>query len=183
MTIKEILGLEPEQLMRMNRKELATVTSLLSRGANKRMQRLEAKQLDTPALQGLERSGGRFSTRGKNLNELRSEFYRVSHFLNAKTSTITGAKRVHKEIEERIGGSLTPNQMKEFWHTYRKLKELEPAALADYGSEQMQQYLRKEFVDSGFDSQTALDLAGEEINQAYEEREGELYDMGEFFEI
>jgi hypothetical protein len=183
MTIKEILGLEPEQLMKMNRKELATVTSLLSRGANKRMQRLEAKELDTPALQGLERSGGRFSTRGKNLNELRSEFYRVSHFLNARTSTITGAKKVHKEVEERIGGALTPSQMKDFWGTYRKLKEMEPASLQDYGSDQVQQFLRKEFVESGFDSDTTIESAQEELNQAYEEREEETYDMGEFFEI
>lgn len=183
MKIKDILKLEPEQLMRMNRKELATVTSLLSRGANKRMQRLEAKELDTPALQGLQRSGGRFTTKGKNLNELRSEFYRVSHFLNARTSTIKGAKKVHKEVEERIGGSLTPSQMKNFWSTYRKLKELEPSALKDYGSSQMQQYMRNEFVETGFDTDTLLEVAQEQINQEYEERESELYDMGEFFKI
>lgn len=196
-TVKQILNLEPDELMKMKRSELAEVTSLLSRAANKRIKRLEAKDIDTPALQGYERSGGKFGTRGKNLNELRSEFYRVSHFLNAKTSTITGAKQVHKEVvdrltadlttEEREKYNLTTDQLKDFWEGYRKLQEVEPAQLKEYGSAQMQEYLRKQFDDIGVQTDEDIDemiqRGLEKLDIEYEEREDEVYDMGEFFEI
>lgn len=183
MTIDDILRLEPDVLMKLSRSELAKVVSQASSAGNKRIKRLGLKGMPTPAVQAIERTGGKFSVKGKNLNQLRAEFYRVSGFLKARTSTIKGAKKVQKEVETRIGGKLKPAEMVNFWRAYRKVDELEPNFLRLYGSTQMQQFLRNEVVDSGKDVDEIVISGIEEIDRQYDEREDEVDEMGEFFEI
>lgn len=83
------------------RKEVSRLSSI----ANKRIKRLQNSDLkESPALKKWEREGGeKFGIRGKTQREVRKEFYRVRDYLQAETSTITGTKKVLKNMAENTG--------------------------------------------------------------------------------
>ena len=101
------------------RRELAKEVSKKASMANKRLRRLENKNLtDTPAYkQWLNFKGGvKFSVKGKSYNELQQEMARINQFVNAKTSTIRGTNSVLKNIAENTGIK------------YKSVKELQKAS-------------------------------------------------------
>lgn len=71
--------------------------------ANKRYAYLKAKGFKTPAYRKAHESGGRFSRRGLTAAQKKAEYARVKRFLNAKTSTSRGAKKVYKDTMKRTG--------------------------------------------------------------------------------
>lgn len=79
--------------------------SSLARKANARLRRLEKAELtDSPAYRYWKNTGGvNFGVRGKDYNQLQAELARLNGFLNAKTSTVRGAKQVLKEIGFNTG--------------------------------------------------------------------------------
>ncbi len=184
MRIEDILDLEPGELMKLDRPQLAKIVSQMSSVANKRVSRLKKSGVQSQALENVNRGGGSFGVRGKNINQLRSEYKRARGFLQSKSSTVKGAKAVNKRIEEQIGGSLTPAQFKDFWGAYNRLEELEPNFLREYGSEQMQRFLRNELEENNLSLDELLQSGLEEIQRQYEENTESMFDdLGEFFEI
>lgn len=85
--------------------KLKAQVSRLSSRANARLRRLEKAELtDSPAYQYWKNTGGvNFGVRGKDYNQLQAELARLNGFLNAKTSTVRGAKKVLKEIGFNTG--------------------------------------------------------------------------------
>ena len=82
------------------RKEANRLASM----ANKRVRRLEQNNLtDSPAYQAFIQGGGRFSTRGRDYNQLQQEISRLQSFLNSETSTVRGYNRVLKEMAKNTG--------------------------------------------------------------------------------
>ena len=72
--------------------------------ANKRVRRLEQNNLtDAPAYQQYMASGGRFSVRGKDYNQLQQEISRLQSFLSSETSTVRGYNNVLKEMAKNTG--------------------------------------------------------------------------------
>lgn len=72
--------------------------------ANKRVRRLEKNNLtDAPAYQQYIASGGKFSVRGKDYNQLQQEISRLHSFLNSQTSTVRGYNNVLKEMANNTG--------------------------------------------------------------------------------
>lgn len=72
--------------------------------ANKRVRRLESNNLtNAPAYQQYIASGGKFSVKGKDFNQLQAEISRLQSFLNSQTSTIRGYNNVLKEMAENTG--------------------------------------------------------------------------------
>lgn len=97
MGIKDILGYDWETVSHMKRSELAKVTSQLASAANKRLKRFKEAGVTSPAVSEERMFLDRFSVKGKNLNQLRSEFVRAREFLQSETSTLRGWNRVVKE--------------------------------------------------------------------------------------
>ena len=82
------------------KKEANRLTSM----ANKRVRRLEANNLtDAPAYQQYIASGGKFSVRGKDYNQLQQEISRLQAFLSSQTSTVRGYNNVLKEMANNTG--------------------------------------------------------------------------------
>lgn len=82
------------------RKEANRLASM----ANKRVRRLEQNNLtDAPAYQQYIASGGKFSVRGKDYNQLQQEISRLQSFLNSQTSTVRGYNNVLKEMANNTG--------------------------------------------------------------------------------
>lgn len=73
--------------------------------ANKRLARLEKSDMSSsPAYQKWLSDGGqKFSVRGKSYNEVQSELARINTYLDSATSSITGAKKVVKEMMLNTG--------------------------------------------------------------------------------
>lgn len=70
--------------------------------ANKRYKRLGEKGWKTGAYKKATETGGKFSTRGT-YNEKAREYKRVKNFLNSKTSTVRGSRKVVKDMLHRTG--------------------------------------------------------------------------------
>lgn len=177
--------LTTEKLNKMNRKELAKVVSKLNAVANKRLKRLEEKEKETSAYNYVMRSGGKFSVRGKNLNELRKEYKRVSGFLQSKTSTLKGAKQVENEFLQRVNQkNMTDNQKKDFWTVYTRIEQLEPNFAREYGSERLQRFIAQEMNNGYKDIDDLLEKARNEIDESYERTVNDVWLSGDdFFEI
>lgn len=85
--------------------ELKKEVSRMASMANKRLNRLESNNLTLlPAYREWESHGAiRFSVRGKNYNQLQSEYWRLKHFLDDRTSTVRSANKFLREMAENTG--------------------------------------------------------------------------------
>lgn len=128
LTVKEILNMPWEDVSRLSEKNLRSAVTILDSAGNKRLKRMEQSGIKSQASSWVERSGGNFSVAGKNYNELRSEFKRVSGFLKAKTSTQKGYEEVRKNEARLLGvddGKAFAGDKEEriFWEAYHMFME------------------------------------------------------------
>lgn len=122
------------KVMSMSRRELAQATSVLTQASNKRLARMQKQGITTPATEYIKKHGGRFLTKGKDVNELREEFQRAKGFLESETSTIKGYRAWESKIAETLKtnagidyNALTEREKRKFWQAYSKLEELDAA--------------------------------------------------------
>lgn len=149
------------------KKELRRKASI----ANKRLERLEKNNLtDLPAYKKWAEYGGgiRFSSAGKDYNQLRAELARVENFLNARTSTVRGAIKYMKEI-----ASITNAK-------YDRVSDL-PIVLKNFFelSSKVEQYLR---LVEGSASAIGYHKIWEAINKYVEEQNIDLKDVNKIAE-
>lgn len=72
--------------------------------ANKNVEELRARNIESPALQAYEESGAiRFGVKGKNKFQLQVEYDRIKHFMNLSTSSVEKAIEVLKQTAENTG--------------------------------------------------------------------------------
>lgn len=85
--------------------ELKKEVSRMASMANKRLNRLESNNLTLlPAYREWEQHGAiKFSVRGKNYNQLQSEYWRLKRFLDDRTSTVRQANKFLREMSENTG--------------------------------------------------------------------------------
>lgn len=118
---------ETSEYFRKLRKEASRLSSI----ANKRLGRLKYQGYeDTPAYRMWEtdRGGVKFGVRGKSNAEVQSEYWRVRHFLDNRTSTIRGANKVLKDIAASTGMGYSgmkdlKNKSKTFFQLAQRISE------------------------------------------------------------
>lgn len=181
--VKELSNLSLGEFSSLTRQELAKVVSRLSSTANKRIKRLEKNDINSPAYRGVVSSGGKFSTRGKSLNELRSEYMRVTGFLKSKTSTVKGYKQVRKDLINRLGasdGELTNELEEKLWSVYNEMGGLSAFI---QGSGDRQKFIYDSIIENPDASISELinDIT-DRLSDIYEEDE-EIDDLSEYFNI
>lgn len=122
------------KIMSMSRRDLAKATSVLTQASNKRLARMKKQGITTPATEYIKKHGGRFSTKGKDVQQLREEFQRAKGFLESETSTIKGYRAWESKIAETLRtnagidyNALTEREKRKFWKAYSKLEELDAA--------------------------------------------------------
>ncbi len=110
--------------------ELKKEVSRMASMANKRLVRLERNELtNLPAYQSWVDGGSiKFSVKGKDYNQLQSEFWRLKRFLDNKTSLVRQANNCLREMAENTGikyNSLADlkAKSKEFFRLADKIKE------------------------------------------------------------
>lgn len=102
MSVADIMNMDNRTFNKLSASDLRKVVGRLVSAGNKRIRNLQKGGYTTPALRGLEKTGGVLSTKGKDLNALRSEYARARNFLASKTSTKAGYIDVRNETIKEI---------------------------------------------------------------------------------
>ena len=138
-SIKETLDLPLSRIMSMSKNELRIEVQRLSMESNKRLAYFKKRGISTPATAYIKKHGGKFTSKNKDLTQLREEFQRAKGFLESETGNIKGYRewetRVANTLMENTGidyNSLTELQKRKFWNAYAKLEELDQANI--YGA-------------------------------------------------
>ena len=131
MTINQILKLNIADVNDMDEKELRKVIGQMRKVTTQRLNALKQRNLKTQAVRQLERSGGKITTKGKDLPALKAEFFRAKAFLNQKGSSVRGARKEQttwRQGLEKLGEKLTvtPAQAESIVTLLDELKSVRP---------------------------------------------------------
>lgn len=189
LSVKDILNLDNDTFNKLGISDMRKVVGRLVSAGNKRLRTFEKAGDISPAVRQVMRSGGNFSTKGKDLNALRSEYVRAKNFLQARTGTRKGWTNVRKDTIKALkkqGVEVTEEQFDDLWKAYEKLKELDP----EVANKKMRYTVLKEISNAMNDkSVTADEIATElhdKLDLIYEERaeiENETGGISDFFEL
>lgn len=126
---QSIIDMTPEQFNKLSKQELKGYTQILASVGNKRLKRAQEVGFESPSIDAVLKKG-KFSTKDKNLNQLRNEFMRVKRFLTSRTGTIQEFNKFRREtiaaLKEKEGITITKEQFDEFWRAYEQLKKDKP---------------------------------------------------------
>ena len=173
----------PQNFEKMKRDELAKQLQPTIDAANKRLKRLEGLKTLSPALNSVMESGGRFSIRGKNRNEVLKEASRAIAFINMKTSTVSGTKQFEKGFAAKLSNKakdITNDQRKVLFDSFRKLQQISPVGLNIYGSDRLIRMLADEVTDNKYSFEVTMQKALKELESEYEQFMQEQDDLNPF---
>lgn len=171
LSVKDILNMDINTFNKLNTSDLRKVVGRLVSAGNKRLRSFERAGESSPATRHAYKSGGVFSTRGKDLNALRAEYTRAKNFLQSKTGTRKGWKQVKKETIaglKKHGVEMTNIQFNDVWKAYEDLKELSPE-VANRG-------LKYSVLKDVADMVTDTDKSADEIATALHENLSKIYE-------
>lgn len=176
----------------LSRNDLSKVVGRLVSASNKRLRNLAKTPLGrlSPSYRsrmGINRykrkgrSYGFFSTRGKNVNELRQLYGEARGFLALETSTVKGWENVRNEITSSLGIDLsTKRKSTKFWKTYRQLAEMNNVygkeVRSKLNSEQIQLMVAEQFGQRGGFNQKTDDVIAkmnQKITELYEQEQAQ----------
>ena len=101
-SVEDLLKTGSTYLKRLTESHLRQVVTRLSSAANKRLRRAEkAGAGNSPAIEKVKNSGGKFTGKGKDRAGLEQEFIRLRDFFRDPTSTMEGWKRVQEQAERK----------------------------------------------------------------------------------
>ena len=125
---QQIVDITPEQFNSLTKQELKGYTQILASAGNKRIKRAQEQGFNSPSIDAV-LTKGKFSTKDKNLNQLRNEFMRAKGFLQSRTGTLGEFKKWQRENIDALkkeGINITPDQFDTFWRSYEALKKDHP---------------------------------------------------------
>ena len=175
MSVQDILNMDINTFNKLNASDLRKVVGRLVSAGNKRLRSFERANERSPATRHVAKSGGKFSTKGKDLNALRSEYTRAKNFMQAKTGTRKGWKQVKRETIaglKKHGVEIAESKFDDIWTAYEDLKELSPE-VANRG---LKYSVLKDVADMVADTNKSADeiamALNENLSRIYEEQAG-----------
>ena len=139
---KSLLNMSMREFAGLTKTQLRQVVSRLADTANKRTKQLQKSGVESLAARQVSQSGGKFSSRGKGIDELRAEYLREKFFLTSPTSTVKGAREVEKDaisaMMDIYGEDLRGVDVRKLLNDFYKLQ--------DYDEEYQAQKLRYGFL-------------------------------------
>ena len=175
LSVQDIINMDIDTFNKLNTSDLRKVVGRLVSAGHKRLRSFERADERSPATRHVAKSGGKFSTKGKDLNALRSEYTRVKNFMQAKTGTRKGWKQVKKETIASLkkhGVEMTESQFDDVWTAYEDLKEVSPE-VANRG---LKYSVLKDVADMVMDTNKSSDeiamALNENLSRIYEEQAG-----------
>lgn len=187
LTLNEAIEIDIDDFLRLDTKELRQYVRTLSDVANKRVKSFEGLEVKPRVItRAIER--GKFSTKGKNLNQLRAEYTSVRSFLLNPSSTKKGFKKVMKDTEERLksrGMFFDEDELLSFDDVYNRLKEIDPELFSKRNRYQTIEILKEIANRDGYiDLDSIIEEVRRRSAEIYEETQGdEDIDVSVFFGI
>lgn len=167
---KTVWSISFDVVTKQTRKEMYKDAKKAIDAANKRIKRLEASGLFSPALESVKKHGGKFSTKGLNRNQLLREYAKAVEFMNMKTSTITGAKVYEKQVAMKLSNKakeLTIEQKKTMFKALRRTMAAQPAMSELYGSDRLIRFVADEIVENNSDLDSIMSASFAELDRNY----------------
>ena len=130
-TAKELQNISAADFNKLTNVQLKGALRTMQKATSQRKRRLEKSGVFSDALQGFEERGG-IKTNLNNRVAMQAELKRAIQFMNAKTSTIQGARASELQAREDIGLPADSEKeiVKESWRMFHKLQEEYPNFLA-----------------------------------------------------
>ena len=173
-SVKDIMAMTQKDLNSLSVSDMRKVVGRLVSAGNKRIRNLEQKtDMSSPAYLDIQNSGGKFSTRGKNAEQLKAEFVRAVTFMSQETSSATKWNNIQTGVISKIKGkvgdfALTQNQWTDFWKAYKDLTELDKSARLNNVKYEIFKMISEAVEDkSKSPDQIALEIAPE-VSKIYE---------------
>ena len=183
-----IARMDISDVMKLNKDDLRVAVDRLSRQANRRLTTFAAVGIESPATAKAQRSGGRFSSKGKSFNQLRSEFRRAKDFLAAETSTLEGYRRVQGEVIEGLmkeDVEITEEDYAKFWSAYEKLKSRSPEIANREYKYKVLRHISYLVQDKRTTASSIARRLENQLDAIYREKEGEnddeYYGVSQYF--
>lgn len=98
-SIQDIMDMSMREFESYTPAQQREITSRLASAANKRLRNLQKNNIENPATLRLNMSGGKISVKGKSGEDLKSEFFRASQFLNSKFSQTKEWRKFEKKLD------------------------------------------------------------------------------------
>lgn len=182
-SINDLVNMDANDFLSLNRSEASKVVSRLASAANKRLRSMS--KTPTPATKRAAKSGGAFSVKGKTLNQIRSEYVRAKQFLQNETSTKKGYDKFVKAGVEQLGKmgvDISEKNYKRFTDLFDELKDNDPSV----GNRQMRYKVMPELakmVESGkLSDDEIIDRMKQRVVELYEEQERQS-SVSDFFRL
>ncbi len=184
-SINDIMNMDIDTFNSLNLSDMKKVVGRLVSAGNKRLRSFEKAGESSPATRHIYESGGKFSTKNKNLNDLRAEFSRAKNFLQSKTSTRKGWKKVKKETADTLkkyGVNVSPEKLDTVLKTYERLKEQDPSITAKSLKYRVLSDISE--MSENYDIDETILLMNNRLDEIYENTIGEIEnEISDFFEI
>lgn len=184
-TSKQLLDMPYDIFNKLSKPELRLIVNRLAGVANKRVKTLN-KHNYKAVTRSIMESGGKFTTRGKDINKLRAEYIRVKQFLQSKTSTVRGINKVQAETIKTLkskGINITKEDFNKFWETYERIKERDPRV-----AERALKYTAlqdvAEMINDGYSMDDIIDHMTKDLTAIYERGVNDGFtSVSDFFEL
>ena len=186
LTANQILSISPQQLNTLSKTDMRALTSRLVSAGNKRIRRIQSAQtkkgkyIDSPAVRRVQESGGMFSVKGKNLNELRTEFARIRGFYSNKTSSVAGAREYTSKFNELTKGLETDEEIKDFFDTMNMLRQNDPVTFIEK-SQQIREGVKEQII-AGNNPDEVYNKMKNKMNDWYKLSEGQADEISQLFD-
>lgn len=186
MSVQDILNIDNKIFNSLTESDLRKVVGRLVSAGNKRLRTFERNDTKSPAAGQVMRSGGVFSTKGKDLNALRAEYTRAKSFLKSKTGTVKQWNKVKQDTIDSMkkqGVELTKDQFDTVFKIYDRLSELDPSI----EDKRYKYKIINEINETLSDALEAEDAEGQEeilasVMESMQDRIAELYEEGQEYE-
>ena len=174
LSVKQILNMDVSEFNKLGKKDLQKITGRLVSAGNKRIRRAREAGVTSPAFAYIENKG-LFSTKGKNLNQLRAEFVRAKNFLESETGTIKGAQKFKAESIEalkREGVNISSETFDDVIKIYETLKRNDPKISERRFKYAVLQEIES-LVSSGKDDESVKNKIKKDLDKIYEKEQKE----------
>ena len=168
---KQYMSMTAKEVASMTEKEMRAAVRSMQKVVGARMSRLEKGGYQSQAARYMEERG-KISTKGKDLNQLRAEFKKARTFLQARTSTVTGVKKVMGEYAKGLqdaGISVTKGQAAQIFQAIDKIKANDPKAVGKGMKYALARTMAMD-VEAGKTAEDYVMEFGEKLDEIYQEQ-------------
>lgn len=162
-----------------NESALRKAVKQLADSANKRIKRLQESKLESRALDKAFKSGGKFTTKGKDFTELQDEFMRVKEFLESPSSTVKGIREARRKVIKSLkksGVDISEEDFAEIMGMYEQLREENPSISEKDLYYRVLKAIKQYVADKDLDPAEIYEKIKEDLSKIYESVKEREYD-------